>query len=295
MMGELDAPSWQLTTRTELEIINGRHPSVEAGLQASARVFTPNSTSMTPSSHLHVITGPNQGGKSTLLRQTAVIAILAQSGSYVPADSAKIGIVDRVFSRVGARDDLFRDRSTFMLEMVETAAILKYATPRSLVIMDEIGRGTTLNAGVSIAYATLHYILQNIGCRTLFATHYHELAAMLGAPRPSADSHSSVTPVPPDHPTLRPGVAFFCTDIDEMEGSFAYSYRLRPGVNYDSHAIVSNIAPPVCCANVVRKRPSSLACRPAFSRLPRRRSGSSIHLHLIPSFEIPFHVPICHS
>lgn len=189
---------------------------------------------------LHVITGPNQGGKSTLLRQTAIIAILAQSGSFVPADSARIGIVDRVFSRVGARDDLFRDRSTFMLEMVETAAILKYATPRSLVIMDEIGRGTTLHAGVAIAYATLDYVLKEIGCRTLFATHYHELARMLGAPAPSGGRGSAVTHIRPDHPGLRPGVAFFCTDVDEMGAAFAYSYRLRSGVNYDSHAIVSN-------------------------------------------------------
>lgn len=103
-----------------MNIVNGRHPSVESGLLSSARSFTPNSTLMEqPDSHLHVITGPNQGGKSTLLRQTAIIAILAQAGSFVPADYAEIGIVDKVFSRVGARDDLFRDRSTFMLEMVE--------------------------------------------------------------------------------------------------------------------------------------------------------------------------------
>ena len=102
-----------------MKIVNGRHPSVESALLTSARAFTPNSTTMSPDSHLHVITGPNQGGKSTLIRQTAVIAILAQAGSFVPADLAHIGVVDRVFSRVGARDDLFRDRSTFMLEMVE--------------------------------------------------------------------------------------------------------------------------------------------------------------------------------
>jgi len=107
-----------------LNIVNGRHPSVEAGLLSSARTFTPNSTTMHPESHLHVITGPNQGGKSTLLRQTAIIAILAQAGSFVPADHAEIGVVDKVFSRVGARDDLFRDRSTFMLEMVEYVSFL---------------------------------------------------------------------------------------------------------------------------------------------------------------------------
>ncbi|BEJ10769.1 hypothetical protein CspHIS471_0101910 [Cutaneotrichosporon sp. HIS471] len=211
-----------LDDTTDLQIVNGRHPSVEAGLLSQSRAFTPNSTMMTRKSNMHVITGPNQGGKSTLLRQTAVIAILAQAGSFVPADKAQIGIVDKVFSRVGARDDLFRDRSTFMLEMVETATILRSATPRSLVIMDEIGRGTTLNAGMAIAFATLDYILSNVGCRTLFATHYHELARMLGAGS-----------------ELRDGVAFFCTDVQEAGEGFAYAYRLRPGINYDSHAIMA--------------------------------------------------------
>ncbi|KLT41663.1 hypothetical protein CC85DRAFT_247234 [Cutaneotrichosporon oleaginosum] len=205
----------------ELQIVNGRHPSVEAGLMAQARAFTPNSTHMDAGAHMHFITGPNQGGKSTLLRQTAVIAILAQAGSFVPADSARVGVVDRVFSRVGARDDLFRDRSTFMLEMVETAGILRAATPRSLVIMDEIGRGTTLHAGMAIAYATLDYILTHVRCRTLFATHYHELARML-------ESGGGVR-----------GVAFFCTDVERDGEAFAYAYRLRPGINYDSHAIMA--------------------------------------------------------
>lgn len=100
-------------------MVNGRHPVVEAALHSSARLFVPNTTDITPENHLHIITGPNQGGKSTLLRQTAIIAILAQSGSFVPADEATIGVVDQMFSRIGARDDLFRDRSTFMLEMVE--------------------------------------------------------------------------------------------------------------------------------------------------------------------------------
>lgn len=222
-------------------------------------MFTPNTTEMTSSSHLHVITGPNQGGKSTLLRQTAVISILAQSGSFIPAEYAEIGLVDRVFSRVGARDDLFRDRSTFMLEMVETAAILKYATPRSLVIMDEIGRGTTLDAGVSIAYATLDHILQNIRCRTLFATHYHELARMLGVPHHTGSG--SVQRILPDDPALRPGVAFFCTDITEMGDSFAYSYKLRSGINYDSHAIVSRV---LGCVLICQKAAQLAGMPPSF-------------------------------
>lgn len=109
----------KLTIRTEFKVLDGRHPVVETALHSTARLFVPNSNSLTEDNHLHVITGPNQGGKSTFLRQTAIIAILAQSGSFVPADEAEIGIVDQLFSRIGARDDLFRDRSTFMLEMVE--------------------------------------------------------------------------------------------------------------------------------------------------------------------------------
>jgi DNA mismatch repair ATPase MutS len=129
----------QLADLTELlfscsfHVVNGRHPTVEIGLLSSGRMFTPNTVSLSPDSQLHIITGPNMAGKSTLLRQTALIAILAQSGSFVPADYAELGIVDRLFSRIGAKDDLFRDRSTFMVEMQETADILKKATPRSLV------------------------------------------------------------------------------------------------------------------------------------------------------------------
>lgn len=118
---------------TSYDVVNGRHPTVELGLLTTGRVFTPNTVSLTPNSRLHILTGPNMGGKSTLLRQTALIALLAQAGSFVPADHAVVGIVDRLFSRVGARDDLFHDRSTFMVEMLETAEILRRATPRSLV------------------------------------------------------------------------------------------------------------------------------------------------------------------
>ncbi len=114
-------------------VVNGRHPTVELGLLTSGRGFTPNTVTFTSDSQLHVITGPNMAGKSTLLRQTALIAILAQTGSFVPADSAEVGIVDKVFSRVGAKDDLFRDRSTFMVEMLEASDILRRATPNSLV------------------------------------------------------------------------------------------------------------------------------------------------------------------
>jgi len=114
-------------------VVNGRHPSVEMGLLSSGRQFTPNTLTMTPSSNLHIITGPNMAGKSTFLRQTALIAILAQVGSFVPADLAQISVVDKLFSRIGAKDDLFHDRSTFMVEMLETADILRGATEKSLV------------------------------------------------------------------------------------------------------------------------------------------------------------------
>lgn len=119
--------------RNMYAVVNGRHPTVELGLMNSGRVFTPNSVTLAPDSRLHIITGPNMAGKSTFLRQIALVTILAQTGSFVPADHAVLGIVDKLFSRVGAKDDLFRDRSTFMVEMLETAEILRRATPKSLV------------------------------------------------------------------------------------------------------------------------------------------------------------------
>ena len=131
-----------------------------------------------PEARIWLVTGPNMAGKSTFLRQNALIAVMAQMGSYVPARSAHIGVIDRVFSRVGASDDLARGRSTFMVEMVETAAILNQATERSLVILDEIGRGTATFDGLSIAWATVEYLHSVTKARALFATHYHELTAL---------------------------------------------------------------------------------------------------------------------
>ncbi len=155
-----------------LAIKNGRHPVVEKLVES---VFIPNDTLLDNGpSQLHVITGPNSSGKSTVLRQVALITLLAQVGSFVPADYARIGIVDRIFTRVGAHDDLASGQSTFMVEMTETAAILNNATERSLVILDEIGRGTSTFDGVSIAWAVAEYLAQ-LGCKTLFATHYHLL------------------------------------------------------------------------------------------------------------------------
>ena len=174
---------WALPHLTEeacLEIEGGRHPVVEAALQQDGDRFVANDLSMGRNNRLWLITGPNMGGKSTFLRQAALIAVLAQSGSFVPATCAKIGVVDRLFSRVGASDNLARGRSTFMVEMVETAAILAQATPQSLVILDEIGRGTSTYDGLAIAWAVVEAMHDQVKCRTLFATHYHELTRLAG-------------------------------------------------------------------------------------------------------------------
>jgi DNA mismatch repair protein MutS len=164
-------------------IEGGRHPVVEQALKRDGQPFIANACDLSPapgqkSGQIWLITGPNMAGKSTFLRQNALIALLAQIGSFVPATRARIGIVDRLFSRVGAADDLARGRSTFMVEMVETAAILNQAGERSLVILDEIGRGTATFDGLSIAWAAIEHLHESNRCRALFATHYHELTAL---------------------------------------------------------------------------------------------------------------------
>ena len=160
------------------DISEGRHPVVESVLKAKSETFVPNNCSLNPNSRLWLLTGPNMAGKSTFLRQNALIAIMAQMGSFVPAASANIGVIDQCFSRVGASDDLARGQSTFMVEMVETAGILNLSTERSLVILDEIGRGTSTYDGLSIAWACMEYLHNKNKCRSLFATHYHELVAL---------------------------------------------------------------------------------------------------------------------
>jgi DNA mismatch repair protein MutS len=165
-------------------IDGGRHPVVEQALRRqSGAAFVANACDLSPhdgegDGAIWLLTGPNMGGKSTFLRQNALIAIMAQMGAFVPATSAHIGIVDRLFSRVGASDDLARGRSTFMVEMVETAAILNQATDRSLVILDEIGRGTATFDGLSIAWASVEHLHEGNRCRGLFATHFHELTVL---------------------------------------------------------------------------------------------------------------------
>jgi DNA mismatch repair ATPase MutS len=202
------------------KIIGGRHPTVEGGLEEEGRSFTTNDCFVGDVQRTWLITGPNMAGKSTFLRQNALITILAQIGSYVPAEYAEIGVVDQMFSRVGSADNLYRDQSTFMVEMLESATILKQATSRSFVIMDEIGRGTTPNDGAAVAFACLHHLYRVNSCRTLFATHFHELADIAIAEGMD-------------------GVGFYCTDVEEDgkgEG-FRYMHKLREGVNKRSHAL----------------------------------------------------------
>lgn len=168
----------RLTDGLDFEIKKGRHAVVEYALQKDNTPFVANDCALNPADRLWILTGPNMAGKSTFLRQNALMVVLAQMGSFVPAESAVIGIVDKLFSRVGASDDLARGRSTFMVEMVEVAAILKGATEKSLVILDEVGRGTATFDGLSLAWAVVEYLHDASRSRALFATHYHELTAL---------------------------------------------------------------------------------------------------------------------
>lgn len=199
------------------KIVGGRHPTVKLGLEEQGRRFLSNDCYLGGSERVWLITGPNMAGKSTFLRQNALITILAQVGSFVPADFAEIGLVDRIFSRIGAADDLFRDQSTFMVEMLETASILKHATPKSFVIMDEVGRGTTPEDGTAVGFACLQHLHDVNKPRTLFATHFHTLADMT---------------IDFEH------LGRYCTDLKEdSSGAFSFIHKLRPGVNRQSHAL----------------------------------------------------------
>lgn len=235
-----------LNNGTAHVIVGGRHPTVEGGLREAGRTFTGNdcfvgagpggipSSSATPSTpesahhgRIWLITGPNMAGKSTFLRQNALITILAQIGCYVPASYAEIGIVDAMFSRVGSADNLYRDQSTFMVEMLETATILRQATPRSFVIMDEIGRGTTPEDGAAVAFACLSHLVTINKCRTLFATHFHGVADLVASHgmRVQDGGEKGV-------------VEMYCTDVAEDDkGGFVYVHRLRRGINRQSHAL----------------------------------------------------------
>jgi DNA mismatch repair protein MutS len=204
-----------LTYGDELYIRQGRHPIVEL----QSRPFIPNDLYLNESTdRLIILTGPNMGGKSTYLRQTALIVILAQIGSYVPAREARIGCVDRIYTRVGASDNLARGRSTFMVEMIETANILNTATERSLILLDEVGRGTATFDGLSLAWAIAEYLVQNPARRakTLFATHYHELTKMA---------------------KVHPGVKNYCMSIQEAGGEIVFLRKVEPGAADKSYGI----------------------------------------------------------
>jgi DNA mismatch repair protein MutS len=168
----------RVTNEFKLAIKGGRHPVVERMMPRER--FIPNDVELDENGRIIILTGPNMAGKSTILRQIGLIALMAQAGSFVPADSALIGVADRIFTRVGASDNLVRGQSTFMVEMAETSAILHSATARSLVLLDEIGRGTSTYDGISIAWAVTEHLHDDIGCKTVFATHYHELTQLEG-------------------------------------------------------------------------------------------------------------------
>ena len=192
-----------------LHIIQGRHPVVER-LELSGG-FIPNDTHLDlATSRLHILTGPNMAGKSTYLRQVALIALMAQMGSFVPATEAHIGLTDRIFTRVGASDNLAGGQSTFMVEMTESAHILNCATPRSLILLDEIGRGTSTYDGLSIAWAIAEYIQdpQRLGARTLFATHYHEMTQL---------------------ESLREGITNYCVAVQERDGKVLFLRKIIRG------------------------------------------------------------------
>ena len=217
----------KLDTSRKFKIIEGRHPVVEAALQKEpSGVFIANNCDLSAGSDgdkpIWLLTGPNMAGKSTFLRQNAIIALMAQIGSFVPAESAEIGIIDQLFSRVGASDDLARGRSTFMVEMVETAAILNQAGENALVILDEIGRGTATYDGLSIAWATLENLHNINKCRALFSTHYHELTGLT---------------------VSLPGLMNATVSVREWEGDIIFLHEVRKGAADRSYGVqVAKIA-----------------------------------------------------
>jgi DNA mismatch repair protein MutS len=197
-----------------IQIEAGRHPVVETMMPAER--FVPNDIRIDAEERMIILTGPNMAGKSTILRQVGLIVLMAQMGSFVPADAAEIGVVDRIFTRVGASDMLAQGQSTFMVEMTETAAILNGATDRSLVLLDEIGRGTSTYDGVSIAWAVTEYIHERIGAKTIFATHYHELTQ-------TAD--------------LLPAVSAYNVAVKEAGGDIVFLRRLERGGTDRSYGV----------------------------------------------------------
>ena len=245
-----------------IELVDARHPVVEQQVMSGAERFVPNDLLLNQESdQIVLLTGPNMGGKSTYLRQAALIVIMAQMGSFVPARAARIGIVDRIFTRIGASDNLARGRSTFMVEMTETAAILNTATPRSLVLLDEMGRGTATYDGLALAWATLEYLHSVTRAKTLFATHYHELTSL-------AD----------DLPLLKN----YRVSIKETPGGIVFLRKVEPGAADKSYGIeVAKLAG--LPAEVIRRAREVLIQhegqeRPSRTSAGRQREDSAVQL-----------------
>lgn len=207
----------RITRANRTMIVGGRHPVVEANLSRKGQTFVPNDCDLGSDQRIWLLTGPNMGGKSTFLRQHVIIVLMAHMGCFVPADRAWIGITDRIFSRVGAADNLAQNQSTFMVEMSEVSTILRQATARSTVIMDEVGRGTSTTDGFSLAFGILDFLHNQIKCRTIYATHYHELAdTMVGYEN----------------------IKFYRTGIEvASSGGFRFIHKVKPGICRQSHGL----------------------------------------------------------
>ena len=203
----------EVTEERGLSVVGGRHPVVEHN---QGTPFVPNDSGIDGNSRLQIITGPNMAGKSVYLRQVALIALLAQTGSYVPAEGASLGVVDRIFTRVGAEDRLASGESTFMVEMTEAASILNSATERSLVILDEVGRGTSTYDGMSLAWAIAEYLHDDVQSLTLFATHYHELTRLA---------------------EILPGCENYKATVEEVGGEIVFLHRIEPGAESSSYGV----------------------------------------------------------
>lgn len=206
----------EITDDHSLEIQGGRHPVIENSLRKQGKDFIPNNCNLNFEKRIWLITGPNMSGKSTFLRQNALIVIMAQIGSFVPAEYAKIGVTDKIFSRIGAGDDLSRGQSTFMVEMLETAAILSQSTQKSLIILDEVGRGTSTYDGMAIAWSVLEYVHDKLKARCLFATHYHELVQM---------------------EAILPAIANYTIAIDESNGQVTFLHKIIKGAADKSYGV----------------------------------------------------------
>ncbi|MHB1295578.1 MAG: DNA mismatch repair protein MutS [Anaerolineae bacterium] len=254
----------ELTDNRCLDIEGGRHPVVEASLSGEA--FVPNDTHLSPETAIHIITGPNMSGKSTYLRQVALITLMAQIGSFVPARAARIGLVDRIFARVGAQDEIAAGQSTFMVEMVEMANILHHATERSLLILDEIGRGTSTYDGISIAWSVVEFLHDNprLQCKTLFATHYHELTELAGA---------------------LPRVRNYNVRVAEEGGHVVFTRRIVPGGADRSYGI--HVAQMAGLPGPVIQRAQEILkdLEGAVQRVPVRSGKQVIRVNQLPLFQ----------